>query len=56
MPKISLNVDELTAEKAQLSEFLARPDAYADPKYGILNRRLSELDAIIATVNERHSL
>ena len=56
MPKISLNLDELTAEKAQLSEFLSRPDAYADPKYSTLNRRLSELEEIITKVEERNSL
>lgn len=56
MPKISLNIDDLNAEKAQLSEFLARPDAYADPKFSSLNRRLTELDDIIAKASERHAL
>lgn len=56
MPQISLNVSELTAEKAELTEFLSRPDAYSDPAFGSKNRRLQELDELIQTGNRRDSL
>lgn len=56
MPKISLNLDDLHAEKKELSDFLARPDAYSDPAYSTKNRRLSELDTIIALATERETL
>ena len=56
MPKISLNIDELHAEKKSLGEFLARPDAYSDPAFGSKNRRLAELDDIIALATERDTL
>jgi peptide chain release factor 1 len=56
MPKISLNIDELNAEKQELGEFLASPTAYSDPEFTAKNKRLSELEAIIEKVNLRHSL
>ena len=46
MPKINLNLSELTAEKADLDTFLARPDAYADPDFSKKNKRLIELQTI----------
>ena len=48
MPKINLNVDELKAEKAGLTAFLAQPDAFNDPDFAKKNRRLLELDELIA--------
>jgi len=33
MPKITLNLEELTAEKNELDAFLACPDAYIDPDF-----------------------
>lgn len=56
MPKISLNIDELTAEKNTLGEFLASPNAYSDPEFSAKNKRFSELEGIIAKVNERDTL
>ncbi|NCU38492.1 peptide chain release factor 1 [Candidatus Saccharibacteria bacterium] len=56
MPKISLNSDELRAEKQELGEFLSRPDAYGDSSFSSKNRRLGELDTIIAKATERESL
>ncbi|MDB5176921.1 MAG: prfA [Candidatus Saccharibacteria bacterium] len=56
MPKISLNIDELNAEKKELGEFLASPTAYSDPDFTAKNKRLSELDGIIEKVNLRLSL
>lgn len=34
-------------EKQAISEFLARPDAYADPEFAAKSRRLSEIDDIL---------
>lgn len=56
MPKISLNIANLQAEKQALGEFLARPDAYNDPEFGTKNRRLSELEDVIAKAQEREAL
>ena len=56
MPKISLNIDELTAEKQELGEFLASPTAYNDPDYTTKNKRLTELEAILEKANLRQTL
>jgi len=56
MPTINLNIADLTAEKAELSAFLASPSAYNDPDYSSKNKRLTELDNIIAKANLRASL
>ncbi|CAN5415473.1 peptide chain release factor 1 [soil metagenome] len=56
MSKISLNIDDLTAEKLQLGEFLARPDAYADDDYTTKNKRFTELDAILEKATRRQTL
>lgn len=47
MPKINLNVDDLKAEKKQLGDFLASPDAYSDPTFSTKNKRFSELETIL---------
>jgi hypothetical protein len=41
MPKISLNLDELKAEKQSLGDFLAQPDAYSDPEFTTKNKRFA---------------
>lgn len=56
MTKISLNIDELQAEKTELSTFLASPSAYTDPDYTSKNKRLTELDAILEKANLRQTL
>ena len=56
MPKISLDIAELTAEKQSLGDFLASPDAYSDPEFGAKNRRFAELDEIIQKARERETL
>lgn len=56
MPKIDLNINELNAEKAELGDFLARPDAYNDPEFTAKNKRFTELDAIIDKANSRVTL
>lgn len=56
MPKINLNIAELKAEKAELTDFLARPDAFSDSAFGNKNRRLSELDELISAGQRREQL
>lgn len=56
MPKVNLNSDELNAEKQELSEFLASPNAYSDPDFTSKNKRFSELEAIIEKVALRDTL
>lgn len=56
MPKISLNTTELQAEKAALADFLASPTAFSDPDFSKKNKRLTELDNIIAKAIERDTL
>ncbi len=56
MPRIELNIDELTSERQSLNDFLARPDAFSDPEFMKKNKRFSELDAIIAKASERETL
>jgi peptide chain release factor 1 len=56
MPKISLNVKELQAEKTQLGDFLASPTAYSDPDYSAKNRRFTEIEGILEKAIEREML
>lgn len=56
MPKISLNIVELSREKAQLADFLASPNAYSDPDFSNKNRRFTELEAIIEKATLRKTL
>ena len=56
MPKISLNLDELKAEKEQLGDFLASPTAYSDTSFMAKNKRFNELESVIAKVAEREQL
>lgn len=56
MPRISLNISDLETEKVELTTFLSRPDAYSDPAYSSKNRRLGELDDLIAAGQRRNDL
>ncbi len=56
MPKISLNIDELTTEQKELDAFLARPDAYSDPDFSKKNKRLMELQTILEKAHLRETL
>ena len=56
MSLISLNIDELLAEKAELTKFLSQPDAYSDPEFASKSRRLNELDELITTGNRQQDL
>lgn len=56
MPKITLHLDELIAERKTLGDFLATPDAYSAPDFTTKNKRFTELEAIIEKGNERVQL
>ena len=55
MSRIELNIAELAAEKQQLSDFLANPDAYSDPNFTVKNKRFTELENIISKATEREN-
>ena len=56
MAKISLDMDSLKNERADLSNFLARPDAYGSPDFTVKNKRFSELETLISKGEERENL
>jgi len=56
MPKITLNIDDLIKEKAELGNFLASPQAYSDPSFSAKNKRFTELEAIIEKATSRQIL
>jgi peptide chain release factor 1 len=56
MPKINLNIDELTREKSELGVFLASPSAYSDPDFSSKNKRFTELEGIIEKATLRENL
>lgn len=56
MPAINLDHTALVAEKQQLLDFLSRPDAFSDPDFASKNRRLTEVDELIATSSRREQL
>ena len=56
MPRIELNIAELTAEKNELDAFLAQPTAYSDPDFSKKNKRLLELQALIEKGSLRDTL
>lgn len=53
---MNLDFDALEAEKKQITEFLSQPDAYADPDFAAKNRRLTEVDELIALGKKRNQL
>lgn len=56
MPKISLNINDLTKEKAALADFLASPNAFNDPSFSAKNKRFTELENIITKATQRETL
>ena len=56
MAKISLDIDSLKNERADLSNFLAQPDAYSSPDFTVKNKRFSELETLISKGEERETL
>ena len=53
---MNLDFDALEAERQQITDFLSQPNAYADPDFAAKNRRLQELDELIALGKKRDQL
>ena len=53
---MNLDFDALETERQQITDFLSQPNAYADPDFAAKNRRLQELDELIATGKKRDQL
>ncbi len=47
-----MDLDKLKDEKKEITEFLARPDAYSDPDFATKSKRLSEIDEILELNNK----
>lgn len=56
MGKIQLHVEQLKAEQAELTAFLARPDAFSDPHYAKKTKRLNELATIIGLAERQQAI
>lgn len=56
MPRITVNLNELSNEKDSLEAFLSRPDAYSDPDFSGKNKRLMELQTLIEKATLRDTL
>ena len=56
MTSISLNLEDLQAEREELTAFLSRPDAFSDPDFAKKNRRLTELDELILAGSRQSEL
>jgi len=56
MSIINLNLEDLQRERQELTDFLARPDAFSDPDYAKKNRRLTELDELIMAGSRQDEL
>ena len=55
MPKIELNINDLTTEKQALADFLASPTAFSEPEFTTKNKRFTELEAIITKATARET-
>lgn len=53
---INLDIDNLEKEKVELTDFLARPDAFADPAFAAKNRRLTEIDDLLFSARRQREL
>lgn len=56
MAEIFLDIDGLKREKTELTDFLARPDAFSDPDYAKKNRRLLEIDGLLEISGRQNDL
>ncbi len=56
MPKINLDIDQLSQEKTELAAFLASPTAYSDPEFSSKNKRFSELEGVLEKAILRQTL
>ena len=53
---MNLDFDALETERQQITDFLSQPNAYADPDFAAKNRRLTEVEELIALGKKRTQL
>lgn len=53
---MNLDFDALETERQQITDFLSQPNAYADPDFAAKNRRLTEVEELIALSKKRTQL
>jgi peptide chain release factor 1 len=51
-----MNIEELNVEKADLTAFLARPDAFSDPEFASKSRRLTEINTLLDLLKKKSGL
>ena len=56
MSNLQLDFDALNAEKTELTDFLSRPDSYADKNFAAKNRRLGEINTLLELGKKRTQL
>lgn len=56
MSQIRVDIEVLQHEKTQLEQFLARPDAFADPDFAAKTRRLNDLEGMLMRAEQREDL
>ena len=56
MGNLQLDFDALNAEKTELTDFLSRPDSYADKNFAAKNRRLGEINTLLELGKKRTQL
>ena len=56
MSQITLNQAELAAERAELADFLAQPNAYSSPDFSAKNKRFTELETLLGVAAKRDKL
>lgn len=56
MNSLELDFDALKSERQEITDFLSQPNAYADASFAEKNRRLAEIDDLIALGKKRAQL
>jgi peptide chain release factor 1 len=56
MPKINLDIVDLTKERESLESFLSQPTAFSDASFSSKNKRFSELETLLDMAHRREQL
>ena len=56
MNSLELDFDALKSERQEITDFLSQPNAYADASFAEKNRRLAEIDDVVALGKKRAQL
>jgi peptide chain release factor 1 len=52
----NVDIETLQQERQQLLDFLARPEAFADPEFASKSKRLAEVDNLLSLISKQQSL